>query len=228
MRRFIAPLPLPYASGFITLPSLSGSSSTYALLATAQLLIRWASARSVSPAQNVSRHVCYIHDVKYIMKSIGLRTFAVVMLHQIASSSASFDTGRDSVCRPRTGPPAVRTSQSDLPNASNNHLHLSRLLARTTHYLTCTDHASSNPEVLDRIEHYVATHPAPSDGAVRWIEGFGWDQTRWADWRGGFPSKVSTYLLISLARKSRRNDGNYRKTSRCALRSRECRSRFPA
>ena len=54
------------------------------------------------------------------------------------------------------------------------------------------DRALSHAEVLTRIEHYVATHPAPSDGATRWVEGFGWDQTRWADWRGGFPTKVRT------------------------------------
>ncbi|KIP09425.1 hypothetical protein PHLGIDRAFT_102850 [Phlebiopsis gigantea 11061_1 CR5-6] len=48
------------------------------------------------------------------------------------------------------------------------------------------DTAESLDEVLDVLEEYVREHPdiLPSD----WISGWGWDQTRWKDWSGEFPT----------------------------------------
>jgi predicted amidohydrolase YtcJ len=50
------------------------------------------------------------------------------------------------------------------------------------------DTAQSLDEVLNVLETYVRDHPdtLPSE----WISGFGWDQTRWKDWSGEFPTAV--------------------------------------
>ncbi|KAH9948445.1 amidohydrolase family-domain-containing protein [Amylocystis lapponica] len=50
------------------------------------------------------------------------------------------------------------------------------------------DGASSLDDVLDRIEAYILAHPNVSDDPSHWVEGMGWDQTRWVGWRGGFPT----------------------------------------
>lgn len=108
------------------------------------------------------------------------------------SNGACLDTGQSRAHLPNTSPPLA-----------GRHLELSgSLLAASIHGCSITmqtesltDWALSHAEVLDRIEHYVETHPAPSGAANHWVEGFGWDQTRWADWRGGFPSKVRAHLI---------------------------------
>lgn len=50
------------------------------------------------------------------------------------------------------------------------------------------DTAESLDDVLDILEAYVRAHPEilPEE----WIGGFGWDQTRWKDWSGEFPTAV--------------------------------------
>ncbi|PCH43061.1 hypothetical protein WOLCODRAFT_132641 [Wolfiporia cocos MD-104 SS10] len=61
-------------------------------------------------------------------------------------------------------------------------------------------------DVLDRIEAYVAAYPD-----TEWVEGFGWDQTRWQGWRGGFPDKndlASRSLLATRALALSRVDGH--------------------
>jgi hypothetical protein len=46
-------------------------------------------------------------------------------------------------------------------------------------------------EILDRLEQYVAEHPEVHDDPDFWVQGMGWDQTRWANWSGEFPTSVS-------------------------------------
>ncbi|KAH9837926.1 amidohydrolase family-domain-containing protein [Rhodofomes roseus] len=83
-----------------------------------------------------------------------------------------------------------------IPGLADAHAHLMMYGAKMQLNL---EGAETIDEVLDRIEHYVASHPAPHDDGVRWVEGFGWDQTRWKDWRGGFPSKTDLASRPSLA-----------------------------
>lgn len=45
-------------------------------------------------------------------------------------------------------------------------------------------------DILDLLESYVRSHDILND-KNEWVVGMGWDQTRWGDWRGGFPSSVS-------------------------------------
>lgn len=42
--------------------------------------------------------------------------------------------------------------------------------------------------LLDLLEEYVASHPSDPD---TWVEAMGWDQTRWTDTDGSFPTAVS-------------------------------------
>lgn len=43
-------------------------------------------------------------------------------------------------------------------------------------------------DVLDLIERYIQSHPSEND---TWIEGMGWDQTRWRGWNTmDFPTAV--------------------------------------
>lgn len=42
--------------------------------------------------------------------------------------------------------------------------------------------------LLDLLEDYVASHPSDPD---TWVEAMGWDQTRWTDTDGSFPTAVS-------------------------------------
>ncbi|GJE95765.1 amidohydrolase [Phanerochaete sordida] len=48
------------------------------------------------------------------------------------------------------------------------------------------DTAESLDAVLDILEGYVRAHP--ENLPEEWIGGFGWDQTRWKDWSGEFPT----------------------------------------
>lgn len=41
--------------------------------------------------------------------------------------------------------------------------------------------------LLDLLEEYVASHPSDPD---TWVEAMGWDQTRWTDTDGSFPTAV--------------------------------------
>ena len=61
--------------------------------------------------------------------------------------------------------------------------------------ITYLYHLASNIDVyldvLDIIEEYVKTHPEVTEpGSTVWVQGMGWDQTRWFGWRGGFPTAV--------------------------------------
>lgn len=56
-------------------------------------------------------------------------------------------------------------------------------------YSSYTPHSCT--DVLDTIEEYVRAHPEVSNPeSTLWVQGMGWDQTRWFGWRGGFPSAV--------------------------------------
>ncbi|KAI0718483.1 amidohydrolase family-domain-containing protein [Fomitopsis betulina] len=83
-----------------------------------------------------------------------------------------------------------------VPGLADSHAHLMMYGAKMQLNL---EGAQTIDEVLDRIECYIVTHPAPSDSTARWVEGFGWDQTRWKDWRGGFPSKEDLATRPALA-----------------------------
>ena len=41
------------------------------------------------------------------------------------------------------------------------------------------------------------THPEVTEpGSTVWVQGMGWDQTRWFGWRGGFPTAVRVMLCL--------------------------------
>lgn len=44
-------------------------------------------------------------------------------------------------------------------------------------------------EVIDRLKSYLENHPDIRDDTSRWIEGMGWDQTKWPG--AQFPTAVS-------------------------------------
>ncbi|KAI0087591.1 amidohydrolase family-domain-containing protein [Irpex rosettiformis] len=69
------------------------------------------------------------------------------------------------------------------------------------------DNAGSLEEILDILEDYVNEHPELLEDPNTWVEGMGWDQTRWKDWSGEFPTaahlasrKSLESLPISLSR----------------------------
>ncbi|KAI0799818.1 amidohydrolase family-domain-containing protein [Irpex lacteus] len=69
------------------------------------------------------------------------------------------------------------------------------------------DEAKSLEEILDILENYVTDHPEIHDDPDTWVEGMGWDQTRWKDGSGEFPTaahlgsrKSLQNLPISLSR----------------------------
>ena len=49
-------------------------------------------------------------------------------------------------------------------------------------------------EILDILEKYVDEHPEVRENPETWVEGMGWDQTRWQDWSGEFPTAVGLCL----------------------------------
>ncbi|THH33281.1 hypothetical protein EUX98_g931 [Antrodiella citrinella] len=61
------------------------------------------------------------------------------------------------------------------------------------------DRAQSLTDVLDILEAYVKSHPDIETDHDQWIRGMGWDQTRWKDWDGGFPTAEHLALRPSLA-----------------------------
>ncbi|KAI0341229.1 hypothetical protein BDW22DRAFT_1359484 [Trametopsis cervina] len=50
------------------------------------------------------------------------------------------------------------------------------------------DNASSLEDILDIIEAYVDEHPEVHEEPPTWVQGMGWDQTRWNGWSGQFPT----------------------------------------
>jgi len=46
----------------------------------------------------------------------------------------------------------------------------------------------SNSEIVERIKAYIMAHPEVLDDNTKWIEGMGWDQTKWDD--AQFPTFV--------------------------------------
>lgn len=50
------------------------------------------------------------------------------------------------------------------------------------------DTAESIEEVLDKVEAYIKSHSEILADDTKWIQGMGWDQSRWKSWRGGFPT----------------------------------------
>ncbi|KAL6308903.1 amidohydrolase family-domain-containing protein [Sparassis latifolia] len=61
------------------------------------------------------------------------------------------------------------------------------------------DGAETFNDVLDIIEDYVRSHPDVFADETRWVEGMGWDQTRWKGWRGGFPTAADLAIRPLLA-----------------------------
>ncbi|EED78577.1 predicted protein [Postia placenta Mad-698-R] len=74
-----------------------------------------------------------------------------------------------------------------VPGLADAHAHLMMYGAKMQLNLEA---AKTINDVLDSIEEYVNSHPDVLADPERWIEGFGWDQTRWENWKGGFPSKA--------------------------------------
>ncbi|KZT05240.1 uncharacterized protein LAESUDRAFT_235657 [Laetiporus sulphureus 93-53] len=97
-----------------------------------------------------------------------------------------------------------------VPGLADAHAHLTMYGAKMELNL---EDATSMDDVLDRLEAYARAHPVnfTSDEEEAWIEGFGWDQTRWKGWRGAFPSKTdlaSRPLLAHRALSLSRVDGH--------------------
>lgn len=112
-------------------------------------------------------------------------------------------------CESRTPACKVRlvpAGYSVMPSFTDAHGHL---LALGQSLLTVDlTGATSLRECIERIEQFVQAHPALRDDLDRWIEGNGWDQTRWNDTDGkGFPtsadlssSQILSQRKISLKR----------------------------
>lgn len=73
------------------------------------------------------------------------------------------------------------------------------VLLKDVIYIQSPSLTRTSTDVLDSIEEYVNSHPDVLADTERWIEGFGWDQTRWENWKGGFPSKVAMVSIFSSA-----------------------------
>ncbi|KAI0370838.1 hypothetical protein BV20DRAFT_994092 [Pilatotrama ljubarskyi] len=58
------------------------------------------------------------------------------------------------------------------------------------------DKAKTLSGLLDLLEDYVRSHPSEPD---TWLEGMGWDQTRWSDTDGAFPTAADLASRPSLA-----------------------------
>ena len=56
------------------------------------------------------------------------------------------------------------------------------------------DEAHSLAELLDTLEEYVQKNPLEPD---TWLEALGWDQTRWSDTDGAFPTAVGPHITIA-------------------------------
>ncbi|KAI0920404.1 hypothetical protein AcW1_002156 [Taiwanofungus camphoratus] len=72
-----------------------------------------------------------------------------------------------------------------IPGLADAHAHLIQYGFKMQLQL---DGADTLEDVLDRVEAYIKAHPDVHADHDRWIEGYGWDQTRWNGWRGGFPT----------------------------------------
>lgn len=49
-------------------------------------------------------------------------------------------------------------------------------------------------EVVDLVKKYIHTHPDVEHDPTRWIEGMGWDQTKWPG--AAFPIAVRSMLAL--------------------------------
>ena len=56
------------------------------------------------------------------------------------------------------------------------------------------DEARTLSGLLDMLEEYVQDNPL---GPGTWLEALGWDQTRWSDTDGAFPTAVSLRVTIT-------------------------------
>jgi predicted amidohydrolase YtcJ len=63
------------------------------------------------------------------------------------------------------------------------------------------DGARTIDEVIDRVREYVihreVMKPQATAGGEEWIEGAGWDQNKWDNWTGGFPTHVRNLTSLS-------------------------------
>ncbi|KAK7688493.1 hypothetical protein QCA50_008031 [Cerrena zonata] len=96
-----------------------------------------------------------------------------------------------------------------IPGLADSHAHLTGYGFKVQLEL---DGAHTIEDVLDTIEEYVRAHPEVSNpDSTLWVQGMGWDQTRWFGWRGGFPSAsdlASRPLLSNLPISLSRVDGH--------------------
>ena len=75
-----------------------------------------------------------------------------------------------------------------VPGLVDSHVHLLEYGWSRTLNL---DGARTIDEVIGRVHEYVIQREATKPpGEEEWIEGVGWDQNKWDNWTGGFPTHV--------------------------------------
>ncbi|KAF7321560.1 Amidohydrolase 3 [Mycena kentingensis (nom. inval.)] len=77
----------------------------------------------------------------------------------------------------------ISAGQIIVPGLADAHAHL---LQQGRKMQLQLDGAASIEEVVDRVRAYILAHPTVRDDRELWIEGMGWDQTKWAG--GEFPT----------------------------------------
>ncbi|KAJ3557061.1 hypothetical protein NM688_g1675 [Phlebia brevispora] len=95
-----------------------------------------------------------------------------------------------------------------VPGLSDAHAHLVEYGLKMQLPL---DKCDSITDVLDTLEAYVRAHPEIENDPTQWVEGWGWDQTRWEDWSGRFPTAAdlaSRPGLANVPMSLRRSDGH--------------------
>ncbi|KAI0776794.1 amidohydrolase family-domain-containing protein [Trametes elegans] len=80
-----------------------------------------------------------------------------------------------------------------VPGLADAHAHILQYGFKTQLRL---DGARTLSELLNRLEDYVRSHPLDPD---TWLEAMGWDQTRWTDSNGTFPTAADLASRPSLA-----------------------------
>jgi len=69
----------------------------------------------------------------------------------------------------------------------------SQSIQGASHSLNLKYPPSVHLEVIDRVKSYLVSHPDVNNDTTRWIEGMGWDQTKWLG--EGFPTAVRVITL---------------------------------
>ncbi|KDQ54470.1 hypothetical protein JAAARDRAFT_38139 [Jaapia argillacea MUCL 33604] len=94
-----------------------------------------------------------------------------------------------------------------VPGLADSHAHL--LEYGFTQNLPLGD-ATSIKEIISRLESYILSHPDILNDNSTWIQAWGWDQNKWEDLNGGFPtaSDLTSPLLNSRPISLSRIDGH--------------------